>query len=1526
MSTYTRKIVLFLLLLAAPIAAFGVTASFTADYISGCAPLVVHFTNTSTGGTSFDWDLGNGTTTTTTSTGTGVSGSYLTAGTYTVTLTAHNGSSTSVYHITITVYPSPVVSFTATDTGLCPGSSATFTSTSTAGTTGACTYVWNFGDGSSSTATSPTHTFVTPGFYNVTLVVTNSMGCSSSLTVAGFIHVYNHSVPAFTASSTYLCNPPASTTFTSTTSGASPFTYVWTFGDGSTSAAATPTHTYTASGTYSVKLVVTDVHGCSDSIVRTAYITVASMTTSFTGPSTACANSVVTFSNTSSAHSASYWTFGDGGTSSSDPATHTYSTAGTYRVMLVTFSGPCTDTAYQTITILPSPTISFTISPTMACPAPSAITFTGSVPSGSTVSWDFGDGTSGSGASTTHTYSADGTYNITMTVSDASGCMASVTQIYVIRDLLLTLVPDVFHGCVPLTVHFLDSINTLTPYPGRYPAATASWHWDFGDGSTAATDSTPAHTYTASGSYMVVLDITTTNGCTARMSVGIEVGDTSSVYFTDTQSVICYGHPITFFPHLLSGGPIDYYMWDWGDGSASSDSSSHILHSFTRPGFDTVTVTGYSNGCPGRPYKIYPITIDSPMASIFYNFDCHPANKVTFYDSSYGDDTHFWSFGDGTTSTADSFVITYPGYTTYYCSLATYNARSGCRDTQTIPIHLIPPVLHLYASDSLICQYDHITFQGTITGGAYATEWAFCFDGSCIGTTPGASDTTAMVVDTFRRTGLYNVMMVVKDWHGCLDTLIHNNWILVAKPVTSFVATPPRGCVPLTVSFTDHSTDDSSVTCTNFTWLFGDGATTSGTSVSTSHTYTAAGTYSITEIVTDNVGCKDTLVRSALIVASKPHASFGASSLFPCRGQTIRFGNASTGGGLTYHWLFGDGSTSTLVTPTHAYTNTGTFTVKLAATDSNGCTDSAIYVAYIVVSAPDASFTMSDSFSICPPLTVNFTNTTTGGSSYYWSFGDGSSSYITSPIDLYASPGLYHIMLVATNSSGCTDTAYRDLNVFGYAGGFTYSPLQGCAPLTVNFHAAIINVPSVIWDFADGNTTVASMVDSTTHTYTQPGAYLPKLILSDNTGCRNSTLGTDTIKVDAVRPGFTTIPHPVCVNTDIHFQDTSFSYFSNITSWHWAFQSGDTSNMSSPPYLYTSTGTFYVTLNVKDGWGCFASTRDTVTVYPPPATTTSPDTVICVGDTATLRAYGGESYVWSPAATIGCPACESTSAYPVVVTTYTVTGTDINGCVNIDSVTIRMRTLTVSRGWGDTEVCDKVPVQLFDTGGTKYTWIPSTGLNNSHVFNPVATPSVTTNYMVIVQYGGCIPDTNYVNLIIDPLPTVDAGPDQSLVAGSEAHISAHGTNISTYLWTPGQYLSCDSCYNPSASLLNTTSFTVTVTSIHGCTATDSITIHMFCDKSQIFIPNSFTPNGDGENDVFYPRGTGVSNIKSFRIYNRWGEVIFEKQNISINDAASAWDGSFNGVQARPGVYVYFVDAVCDTGEPLFIKGDVTIIR
>jgi gliding motility-associated-like protein len=1523
MKLFTHKFLLFFVISLSTLSARGsVVANFTASSVAGCSPLVVNFINTSTPitGSTFSWNLGLGGMPVPT---TNASSSYIIPGTYTITLTATNGGVTSTHSITITVYPSPVVSFTASTTSICPGVPVTFTSTSTSGVPGPVTCTWSFGDGTTGVGSPISHAYSLPGTYNVTLSVTNADGCLSSLLRMSYITVYVPAGVNFSASPTYFCNPPGLATFTNMTIGTGPLSYSWRFGDGSPgSVLASPTHTYSSPGMYSVTLIATDGHGCTDSMTRPSYIFVSSIHAAFTNPATACLYNAVTFTNTSSTHISSNWNYGDGSPAdTSNTGSHIYSAAGSYTITLIVFDGFCYDTITHRITITAGPAGSFTISPTLPCPPPTALTFTPAVPAGTLISWLYGDGTMGT--SPTHTYwryrSLDTIKMIV--INPATGCKDTIARADTLFDMIPGLTASPIKGCKPLTVNFSATLRTSEPDTARapvvYPSPVTSYTWDYADGTPLSVSGpTPSHTFTAAGTYPVIVTMTTANGCTARDTILIRVGAPPIITVTVTPTHECFHGNLIFYSAIIISGPVDSFDWDFGSGMRAFSSVPFVSYHFPHPGIYTATVTPYYNGCPGLPVLAPTVTIDSPMAIIWDSVYCNIPRTVQFWDYSMGDDAHIWSFGDGTTSTVANPLHTFPAATVYTVTLTTYNSRSGCRDTVTQPINLLPLIPHFSAPDTAICRDQYAVLTATGTGGGSIGGYWWYSAGS-----PTSTSGTATYVDTFHTRGLFTIMLVLEDQNFCFDTLTRP-YILVAKPIARFTVAPTTGCWPLSAVFTDASTDVTGALLTAFSWDFGDGSSGLVTTPTVTHIYTAAGSFTATEIVTDNIGCMDTSVLPAVTVW-RPSAVFSANQ-HPCPGDNILFTNTSASITSSY-WMFGDGTTSTLTSPWHTYTATGSYTVKLAVTDTHGCTDTANYINYIVIAVPHAAFYMNDSTSICPPLLVSFTNTSTGGSTNSWTMGDGSGSALPSPSNLYISTGFDTVRLVVTNAYGCKDTAYGHVSIFGYAGAFSYTPDSGCVPLTVHFTASTLNVPSIIWDFADGTTSSMSYTDTTSHIYTRPGAYLPKLILSDGTGCQNSSIGIDTIKVDAMIPVIDVFPTPVCLGDTFMLVDSSWSYYSTETSHTWTMN-GISTTADSPTYFINSIGSFPATITLTDGWGCTATLVQNVNIYGHPVITASPDTIICVSDAATLTGYGGVSYSWSPAGTLSCINCNPTHASPTVVTNYTVTGMDIHGCTNTDTVSVFLKTLTVSTAKGDTQVCVGVPVPLYDSGGTKYTWIPDYGLDDDHSPTPIATPPMTTKYMAIAQLASCIPDTNYVTVLVHPLPTVDAGPDQLLVAGSTADLHAKGHLAVSYLWDNASTLTCDTCAATVASMSVTTTYAVAVTSEFGCKNSDSVTIRLYCGKGQIFIPNSFTPNGDGQNDKFYPRGSGVKKIKSFRIYNRWGELMFERSDFDINDDNYGWDGSYKGDVPRPDVYVYVVDALCETGEPINIKGDVTIIR
>ncbi len=1237
----TVKFLLFTVLFFVPFfASAQLTANFTADDTAGCAPMVVHFTNTSTGATSYDWDLGNGTL----STLTDVSGAYLTAGTYTITLIARNGSASNTKTMTIRVYGLPTVNFFASDTTICPGGSVVFTSTSTSGAWGGMTYNWNFGDGYSSTVASPTHSYGTPGNMNVTLFVTNSKGCINSRSRLPYIRVSPPPSVGFTPASTMYCHPVAGVPFANSTVGVPPLINSWRFGDGGVSGLSNPTHNYTTSGIFDVSLKVTDGNGCIDSAVFPGLITVGDLAASYTYPSISCPFAPVTFTNTSTTHISANWDFGDGGTSTDEVPVHTYTTVGTYPVQLVVYDGTCFDTVVHSITIT-KPTGSFNVTPLRPCAPPQTLTFHGSVPPGCSVSWySLVFGSLGSGVTLSHLFppvtieSVQYGFidSVTMVITDTHGCKDTVGQRDTVNYLRVSIGGGPHEGCSPVRDSFqADAISSVwdpflgppfystgyMPYPYLtafpYPYSISNYSWNFGDGSPVSTAPMPGHTYSVVGGvYNTNVSIVSSNGCTATAPPQIvKVGSVPPTpSFTFHPSHACAGRP--FYFTASGSGTFDHYKWDFGDGNP--DTSASPVHIYTVPGIFQVDLKTVYNGCQSFHYALRD-TVDSPSAVAHISYACIPRNVVSFSDYSLGDDSHLWSFGDGFTTTAANPVHTYPSVSIYSVTLTTSNTRSGCRDTGRYVINLNHLNTSFTTFHPTICKgildtFADTVFNKTFIDSTYVTKYKWYADGIVTDSlvTFYTADT---IYHAFSTAGTHSVALVLTDNHGCLDTL--STTVVVPNPIDSFNFSPPSGCAPLAVTFTDRSTDIPGATITNYFWKWGDGTTSSTSSPVISHNYNLNGSYAIKEIVTDNSGCKDSLVSHTRVVVRKPTAAFNTTVTTICRHRGIRFNN-TTAGTFTSLWLFGDGDTSSATNPTHFFHSAGDFTVKLVVTDVGGCRDTLTKTNYIHVKPlPVPAFTMDDSFSVCSPFTVNFTNRSTGATRYFWTFGDGTSSIVDSPSAVYITPGYYTVKLQAINSFNCSDTAVRHVNLFGYSGAFTYAPISGCNPVTTHFSATISSVASVVWDFSDGVTSVPSLSTVATHVYSTVGTFVPKLILTDSFGCTNFSVGHDTIKVDNINAGFTTTPNPGCQNSAMVFNDTSSSHFSPITRWLWTLAPGYTSTVSNPTYTYTSAGTHPVTLSITDAWGCTSVITKNVTVNALPSVIAGPSTV-CIGTTITL--------------------------------------------------------------------------------------------------------------------------------------------------------------------------------------------------------------------------------------------------------------------------------------------------------------------
>ncbi|MGZ8538438.1 MAG: PKD domain-containing protein, partial [Flavisolibacter sp.] len=1007
------------------------------------------------------------------------------------------------------------------------------------------------------------------------------------------------------------------------------------------------------------------------------------------------------------------------------------------------------------------------------------------------------------------------------------------------------------------------------------------------------------------------------------------------------------------------------------------------------------------NGCADTLVVNRAVHTKPPVASYNTIYSCENKSLIQFEDLSILPKTWYWTFGDGTSSTERNPKHTFPGPGTYSVVLTVTNGN--CTSSIYNPITVVEEKA-TFIADSVTCRNTPIKFESTNLDSANVSNWTWDFgDGK-------TADHSSSVYHSFDLPGIYTVTHTITDIKGCTD--VYSQQVKVYGPVADF--TPSVGALCLlnnSVTFTDGSYGDGKHLIIKRLWDYGDGTIDSLSPVPYQHHYDNAGSYNVSLTVTDDMGCTDKITKTAAVIVAQPKADFITTDTASCTSKNIGFTNNSSGIAPAYEWNFGDGTQSLIQHPTHNYLNIGTYSISLKITDQYGCSDSITKSNYISISYPKAEFTMSDTFSSCPPLIVDFKNHSTDYSSSRWDFGDGNFSTLNNPSHFYNAPGIYFPKLTVTGPGGCSEMFTSRVEVKGPNGTLTYQTVDGCTPLTVKFTASTQNTSSFIWDFSDG-TTLSTTDSVVTHTYSSPGEFIPKMILIDPSGCNYPIFGKDTIKVYSATASFEVSSNNICDNGNIQFRNTSISndlisdnlwnfgdgsssnlmeplhHYNSLgaysvklvittvhgckdsvslsdvirvlespivsitgdsascvpaafnfqgrilkgnpttMSWNWNLANGNTYNGPIPNVQnYTTAGNYVITAIVTSENGCKDTATRDIILHALPHINAGADMFICRGSVAQLKATGGVSYIWNNNS-LSCTTCPSPLAAPVDSTLYVVKGFTEFRCSSSDSVVVRVhQPFDLSVQKGDT-ICVGESVELRAYGTDVFSWSPSASVTEPNKGLTTARPTVSTTYQVIAKDKyNCFADTAEVIVKVWSLPTVSAGVDQNIVVGNSTNLkSVYSNDVISWQWNNGGSLSCFNCPSPVATPKQTTNYTLQVKNGGGCAATDQVSVFVTCNNGNLFIPNTFSPNADGVNDRFYPNGKGINMIRSLRVFNRWGEIVFERSNFSPNEISLGWDGSFKGQPLAPDVYVYTCDVLCQNNEVLTYKGDVTLLR
>ncbi len=1169
-------------------------ASFTASPSSGCAPLVVTYSdNSQNSPTSWNWTFPGGSPSSSTQQNPTVT--YATPGSYSATLTVTNaaGSNSQTQNGIVNVQTSPTSSFTFSNVGL----TVIFTNTSTPGATN---FLWDFGDGNTSTQENPIHTYAVDGYYTVTLSASNACG---SIPASSVIAVFTTPTAGFFATPTSGC--AGMTVAFSDQSSSNTTNWNWSFPGGtpSTSTQQNPIVTYASPGTYSVSLTASNPAG-SNTFSQPNYITVNTIPTP--GFTYSVSGNTVTFTNNSTNATSYSWNFGDGQTSTAANPTHTYSGNGTYTVTLTATNNCGPATTSQTVTILLPPTAGFTASTTSGC-APLTVEYNSSTSENATAYvWSFPGGTPSNSASANPTvvYNTPGVYNVTLIVSNSAG-NDTLTQTNYIN-----VAPQPTPG-------FTSSVSGLTATFTNTSTNATSYFWDFGDSQTS-TQTNPTHTYAEDGTYTVTLSATNNCGTvTTTQTVTIVTPPTAG--FSSNVTSGCA--PLTVQFSNESSENATGFAWEFPGGTPATSSVENPTVTYSSAGSYTVTLTvTNAAGQNTITQTNYIVVTTTPVAG--FNVATNNAT-ATFTNTSTNATSYNWDFGDGQSSTSSDPVHTYAEDGTYTVTLSATNNCGTVTTTQTVTI-VTPPTAGFSSNVTSGCAPLTVQFSNESSENATGFEWEFP------GGTPATSTAENPTV-TYSTAGSYTVTLTVTNAAG-QNTTTETNYVVVSTvPAAGFTATTNV----FVANFTNTTANG-----TSYSWDFGDGETS--TSANPVHTYAADGIYTVTLTATNACGT-DTFTQDVEIT-SLPQAGFSASATTGCAPFTVQFNDQSSSNTTEWNWSFPGGtpSSSTAQNPTVTYNAVGTYTVTLTVSNSLG-ENTVTQTNYITVNTtPTAGFTSSTNL-----LTATFENTSAGATSYEWDFGDGETSTEEDPSHTYAEDGNYTVTLTATNACGSVTSTQTVVVVSLPTAGFSASATAGCAPFTVQFtNESSENATSFAWQFP-GGMPATSTAENPSVTYSTAGTYTVTLTVSNAAG-QDVVTQTDLIVVDDVPvAGFSGSVNELTV--------TFTNNTTNATSYEWSFGDGETSTEENPSHTYAEDGVYEVILIATNGCGSVTVKEVFTIVTPPTAGFSAVETTGCAPFTVEFSNESSEnaaSFSWSFPG--GSPAT-STEENPVV--TYNAAGT-----------------------------------------------------------------------------------------------------------------------------------------------------------------------------------------------------------------------------------------------------------------------------
>lgn len=1435
--------------------------------------------------------------------------SPITNTTYTVTVTNSN-TCTVTGTVSVTVNANPTVAPSVTPSAICNGASTTLAANATAGSGAITTYAWSSGlvGNVASGVVSPT----TNTTYTVT--VTNSNTCSATGTVSVVVNANPTLAPTATPST--ICNGLNTTLAANAVAGSGAITtYAWSSGlvgnvAGGTVSPITNT-TYT--------ITVTNSNTCT--ATATVSVTVNPLPVpgaSNTGPY--CAGATVQLN--SSGGNSYAWSGPNvyaNATQNPSIANSTTAMSGTYTVT-VTGANGCTATASTNVLVNALPVANAGADVIITCTVPLPSLSASPIGIGQSYTWS-GPGIVSGGNTATPIVNANGTYTLVLT--DANNCTASDNAL-VTSNLTLPNAnagPDGILNCLVNSVTLTASSST----------AGVSFAWSNGI-NTANNSVSIANTYT-----VTVTDIS--NGCTASDNAVVTSNTTTPNANAGPDAILtCTVLSVTLTASSTTAG----VNFAWSNGINTANNSVSVANTYT------VTVTDPLNGCTASDNANVTSNITNPNANAGPDatLTCTVLSVTLNASSTTAGVSFAWSNGINVANNPVSIANTY--------TVTVTNPTNGCTasDAATVLSNTVIPNANAGADQTISCNNTSLQLNGSSTNAGVTFSWSgpgIVSGGNTATPTVNATGTyTLVVTDPVNGCTANDVSDVLPDTNipnanagpdvtlTCIINSVNlqassttagvtfawsnginvaNNSVNIANTYTVTVTDPGNGCTASDDVIVSSNTTlpnanagpDVTLTCTILSVTLTASSTTAGVNFGWSNgintainAVNVANTYTVT--VTDPLnGCTasdDVIVSSNTII---PNADAGPDATLNCIVASVTLNASSTTSGVSFAWSNGINFAANSVSVANTYTVTVTDPL-------NGCTasDAADVLSNTTIPNVNAG---ADQTLFCGVASLQLNGTSsTAGVLYSWSGAGILNGGNTATPNVNAT-GTF-TLLVTDPVNGCTASDAVDILPDINAPNANAGP---DATLTCLINSVTLTASSttagVSFAWSNGiNTTTNSITSAGTYTVTVTDlgngcTSSDQAIVTSNTTAPNANAGPDAILTCAV-------------------SSVTLTASSTTAGVNFIWSTGDV----TLSIMVNAVNTYTVTVTDATN-GCTASDQAVVTLNnTPPVADAGPDKIIsCVTNGITLDGFSATTnavYNWSGSGIVS--GANTATPFVNLLGTYTLVVTDpLNGCTASDAANVVDPNAIVLTA----DVVDNPCVQLSTgqidlhvNGGLfpfNYLW------NTNAVTEDLSNLHGGTYSVTVTDNNGCTASDSYV--LMEGTFSVDAQQSATINLGEMVQLTGTttgGTGQESYLWIPDYNLSCQECTSPIASPYSDVVYILQATDVNGCTDYDSVKIQVI-PIHDIFIPNVFTPNGDGNNDYFEVFGN-KKTWKQFevQVFNRWGEKVYES-----NDMNFKWDGIYKSKPSPASVYVYQIHLVyLDNFTDKIYKGSVTLVR